>query len=134
MHSRSHGIRSVRKKKKREWERKICRELATLIQFQLNNKLNQEITQNYVKYNNKLSIVKKRALFIFAIAGMAVNVCLFTSTTIMGILDTSYIASLSQAMPLERMLSKPIEMPIHLLSYLGVGAALIVQAMKKEKQ
>ena len=81
-----------------------------------------------------LGIVKKRALFIFAIAGMAVNVCLFTSTAIMGILDTAYIASLSQAMPLERMLSKPIEMPIHLLSYLGVGAALIVQAMKKEKQ
>lgn len=81
-----------------------------------------------------LGILNKRTLLIFAIAGMAVNVCLFTSTAIMGILDTSYIASLSQAMPLERMLSKPIEMPIHLLSYLGVGAALIVQSVKKEKQ
>ena len=80
-----------------------------------------------------LGIVQKKHLLIFGIAGAVVNVILFTYAAIMGINDTTFIASLSQTMPVERMLSKPIEMPIHLLSYLGVSAVLIVQSLKKEK-
>ena len=51
----------------------------------------------------------------------------------MGMNDSAFISSVSQVMPLERMASKPLEMLIQLLSYLGVGAALIVQALKGKK-
>ena len=59
---------------------------------------------------------------------------LWIYTAIMGMNDTTFISSLSQAMPLERMASKPLEMLIQLLSYLGVGAALVVQAVKGPKE
>ena len=81
-----------------------------------------------------LEVVDKKKLFLFGIIGAGVNVALFAYTAIIGIQDTAFIASLSQTMPVERMTSKPLEMLIHLLAYLGMAAVMIVQAKKKEKE
>lgn len=80
-------------------------------------------------------LLDRKKLFILGIVGIAVNVVLFAYIAIMGINDTGFISSLSQAMPLERMASKPLEILIHVLSYGGVGAAILVQNRKpKEEQ
>lgn len=77
-------------------------------------------------------IDKKKALLLTYI-GIGLNVVLFAYIALMGINDTGFISSLSEAMPLERLASKPLEMLIHFLAYLGVSAALLVLNLKKEK-
>ena len=77
-----------------------------------------------------LKLLDKKKLFVLGIVGIAVNVVLFAYIAIMGVNDTAFISSLSQAMPLERMASKPLEILIHVLSYAGVGAAIMVQSKK----
>ena len=74
-----------------------------------------------------LKLLDKKKLFILGIVGIALNVVLFVYIAVMGVNDTAFISSLSQAMPLERMASKPLEILIHFLSYAGVGAAIMVQ-------
>ena len=82
-----------------------------------------------------LKLINKKPLFMLTIAGLAVNAALFAYIIIMGINDTAFISSLSQAMPLERMASMPIEILIHVLSYAGVSAAILVENKKhKEAQ
>ena len=44
------------------------------------------------------------------------------------------IIGLSQAMPMERIAAKPVELPIHFLAYTGVGIALIVVAKKQKAE
>ena len=74
-----------------------------------------------------LKLLDRKKLFILGIVGLALNVVLFVYIAVMGVNDTAFISSLSQAMPLERMASKPLEILIHFLSYAGVGAAIMVQ-------
>lgn len=81
-----------------------------------------------------LGILDKKKLFIFALAGLGASVALEAYTIILGVTNTGFISSLSQAMPLERMLSKPIEILLQILIYTGVGVALIVESKKKDKE
>ena len=77
-----------------------------------------------------LQLVDRKKLIIMAIVGLGLNVVFFAYIAIMGLNDTAFVSSLSQAMPLERMASKPVELPIHFLSYAGVAAAILVQNRK----
>ena len=81
----------------------------------------------------RLEIIKKEKLALFAIIGIIANVVLFAYVAIIGIIDTSFISALSQSLPLERLTSKPLEIPLHFLIYLGVGIAIIVEAKRKAK-
>ena len=71
---------------------------------------------------------------ILSIAGIACTVVLFVAIAIPGILNTSYVSSVSTAMPMERLGSKPMEILIHLLANLAVGIILLVQSLKVRKQ
>ena len=86
-----------------------------------------------VKVLFTFKLIDRKQLKLFAIIGLAVNVALFAYTAIMGITDTAFISSLSQAMPMERLASKPVELPIHFLAYTGVGISLLV-TYKKSKE
>ena len=77
-----------------------------------------------------LEIFDRKQLVVSTIIGLACNVVLFAYIAIMGINDTAFISALSQAMPLERMASKPIEIIIHFLAYTGVGIAILVETKK----
>ena len=79
---------------------------------------------------HKLEIGDRKKLFICGIVGLALNVCFFCYIVIVGMNDTGFISSLSQAMPLERAASKPVELPIHFLSYTGAGIAILLQNKK----
>ena len=72
-------------------------------------------------------MVDKKKLYILTFVGLGLNVVLFAYCAIMGVSDTAFISSLSEAMPLERLASKPLEILIHFLAYTGVGVALILQ-------
>ena len=80
-----------------------------------------------------LELFDKKKLMLLGIVGLGVNVALFIYCVIMGLLDTAFISSLSQAMPLERMASMPIEIIIHVLSYIGVGVAILLQNRKAKE-
>ena len=88
-----------------------------------------------VKVLDLLGYLEKPNLkLILSIAGIACTVVLFVAIAIPGILNTAYVSSVSTAMPLERLASKPLEILIHLLSNLAVGIILLVQALKARKQ
>ena len=86
-----------------------------------------------VEVLHKFKMINRKQLKLFAIIGLAVNVALFAYIAVMGITDTGFISSLSQAMPLERLASKPVEILIHFLAYTGVGISLLV-TYKKSKE
>ena len=71
---------------------------------------------------------------ILSISGICCTVCLFVAIAIPGMLNTSYVSSVSTAMPLERLASKPVEIIIHLASCLAVGIIMLVQSIKAIKQ
>ena len=77
---------------------------------------------------------KPKLKMILSIAGIACTVVLFVAIAIPGILNTSYVSSVSTAMPMERLGSKPMEILIHLLANLAVGIILLVQSLKARKQ
>lgn len=77
---------------------------------------------------------KPNLKLILSIIGIACTVLLFVAIAIPGILNTAYVSSVSTAMPLERLASKPLEILIHLVSNLAVGIILLVQAIKANKQ
>ena len=79
-------------------------------------------------------IQTKRLRMVLSIAGIACTVILFVSIAIPGMLNTSYVSSVSTAMPLERLASKPLEILIHLLSNLAVGIILLVQSIKMKEE
>ena len=81
-----------------------------------------------------LKLVDRKKLFLLGIIALGLNVVFFAYIAIMGLNDTGFVSSLSQAMPLERMASKPLEILIHFLSYAGVGAAILVQNRKPKEQ
>lgn len=84
-----------------------------------------------VLYN--LEILSKKKTFILGIVGIAINIALFTYTVINGLNDTSYISSISQLYPIDRMATLPIEVIIHFVAYLGVGASIIVISLPKKR-
>lgn len=84
-----------------------------------------------VLYN--LEILSKKKTFILGTIGIAINIILFTYTVISGLNDTSYISSISQLYPIDRMASLPIEVLIHFVAYLGVGASIIVISLPKKR-
>ena len=81
-----------------------------------------------------MGLFDKKKILLLTYIGFGVNLVLFLYIIIMGMNDTGFISSLSQAMPLERMASKPLEILIHFLSYNGALAALLVQNLKKNKE
>ena len=83
---------------------------------------------------NIFGLLKKKQLLIATSAVLGCMLVLWIYSAIMGINDSAFVSSLSQAMPLERMAAKPLEMLIQLLSYLGVGAAILVPALKGKKE
>lgn len=88
-----------------------------------------------VKVLDLLGYLEKPNLkLILSISGVACTVVLFVAIAIPGILNTAYVSSVSTAMPLERLASKPLEILIHLVSNLAVGIILLVQALKANKQ
>lgn len=78
-------------------------------------------------------ILNKKNLLIMSIIGLGLNVAFFLYTMISGLNSTAYISSISQIYPIDRMASLPIEFLLHFLAYLGVGAALLIQALRKPK-
>lgn len=81
-----------------------------------------------------LGILKGKKMFILSLVALGLNVAFFLYIFFAGAFDTAFISSLSQAMPLERVASKPLEILIHFLSYLGVGIALLVQNKKAKAE
>ena len=77
---------------------------------------------------------KPKLKMILSIAGLACTLVLFVAIAIPGVLNTAYVSSVSTAMPLERLASKPVEILIHLFSNLAVGIILLVQSLKANKQ
>ena len=60
-------------------------------------------------------------------------VALFVYTAIIGSSNTEFISAISQALPLERIAAKPVELPIHLASVIAVSAILLLRAIKESK-
>lgn len=76
----------------------------------------------------------RKKMFILTFVGYGLTVILFTYSALMGINDTGFISALSEAMPLERLASMPMEILIHALAYLGVSTALLVQTIKTKQE
>ncbi len=83
---------------------------------------------------HKLELWKREKLVYMGLVMLGVNVCFFAYIALMGINNTAFVSSLSQAMPLERMASKPLEILIHFLSYVGVSAAILVENRKPKEE
>ena len=81
-----------------------------------------------------LKISNKKLRLLLTYIALGLNVCFFAYIAVMGISDTAFISSLSPAMPLERLASKPLELLIHFLAYTGVGVALIIQNVKAKEE
>ena len=81
-----------------------------------------------------LEILNKKKTFILGLVAIGLNVAFFAYTTVKGLGDTSFISSISQLYPIDRMTSKPIEFMIHFLALLGVGIATIIISKKKTQQ
>ena len=79
-------------------------------------------------------LTKPNLKMILSIAGIACTVVLFVAIAVPGILNTAYVSSVSTAMPLERLASKPVEILIHLVSNSAVEIILLVQSLKARKQ
>lgn len=86
-----------------------------------------------IKVLNILGILSKKTSLILSIVALALNVVLFAVIVILAISDTAFISSVSAAMPLERIASKPFEIIIHFLSYTGVAVVLLLKSLKKEE-
>lgn len=80
-----------------------------------------------------LEILNKKKTFILGLVAIGLNVAFFAYTAVKGLGDTSFISSISQLYPIDRMTSKPIEFLIHFLAFLGVGIAILLIS-RKEKQ
>lgn len=81
-----------------------------------------------------LGILNKKKNFVMTICALTINVGLFIYTVVNGLNDTSYISSISQIYPIDRMASLPVEILIHFLTYTGVGIAILIVNKKKEIQ
>ena len=71
--------------------------------------------------------------FIYVIVLFAVNLVLFLVVVIIGLNDTTFVSSLSPAMPLERLAAKPVEIIIHFASQFGILLAWLIREIKAKK-
>ena len=71
--------------------------------------------------------------FIYVIVLFAINLVLFLVVVIIGLNDTTFVSSLSPAMPLERLAAKPVEIIIHFASQFGILLAWLIREIKAKK-
>ena len=71
--------------------------------------------------------------FVYVIALFAINLVLFLAVAIIGMNDTTFVSSLSPAMPLERLAAKPVEIIIHFASQFGILLAWLIREIKAKK-
>ncbi len=71
--------------------------------------------------------------FVYVIALFAINLVLFVAVAIIGMNDTTFVSSLSPAMPLERLAAKPVEIIIHFASQFGILLAWLIREIKAKK-
>ena len=71
--------------------------------------------------------------FIYVIVVFAINLVLFLAVAIIGMNDTTFVSSLSPAMPLERLAAKPVEIIIHFASQFGILLAWLIREIKAKK-
>ena len=71
--------------------------------------------------------------FVYVVALFAVNLVLFVAVAIIGMNDTTFVSSLSPAMPLERLAAKPAEIIIHFASQFGILLAWLIREIKAKK-
>ena len=71
--------------------------------------------------------------FLFVIIVFAINLVLFLVVLIIGLNDTTFVSSLSPAMPLERLAAKPVEIIIHFASQFGILLAWLIKEIKAKK-
>ena len=71
--------------------------------------------------------------FIYVIILFAINLVLFVVVAIIGLNDTTFVSSLSPAMPLERLAAKPVEIIIHFASQFGILLACLIREIKAKK-
>lgn len=71
--------------------------------------------------------------FVYVIALFAINLVLFAAVAIIGMNDTTFVSSLSPAMPLERLAAKPVEIIIHFASQFGILLAWLIREIKAKK-
>ena len=91
-----------------------------------------------IKVLDLLGFMKTFPKMILSLSGLVANTILFAVIILLGLRDTSFIAGVSQCMPLERLMSGPIELFIHFTAYLIMGLALLIPSMialhKERKQ
>ena len=75
----------------------------------------------------------RKAKIITSSVMIGVIAALFVVIAIIGSKYTVFISAVSPAMPLERLASMPLELPIHLAASLAVLIILLVQAIKKKE-
>ena len=71
--------------------------------------------------------------FVYVIILFAINLVLFMVVAIIGLNDTTFVSSLSPAMPLERLAAKPVEIIIHFASQFGILLAWLIREIKAKK-
>ena len=71
--------------------------------------------------------------FIYVIVVFAINLVLFIVVVAIGLNDTTFVSSLSPAMPLERLAAKPVEIIIHFASQFGILLAWLIKEIKARK-
>ena len=71
--------------------------------------------------------------FVYVIVLFAINLALFVAVAIIGMNDTTFVSSLSPAMPLERLAAKPVEIIIHFASQFGILLAWLIREIKAKK-
>ena len=71
--------------------------------------------------------------FVYVIVLFAINLVLFVAVAIIGMNDTTFVSSLSPAMPLERLAAKPVEIIIHFASQFGILLAWLIREIKAKK-
>ena len=81
-----------------------------------------------------LEVLDNKKIRLLAIIGGLVAVCLFAYIAIMGMNNSAFIASVSQCMPLERIISKPVEILIHVVVIVVVTLVIIIQVRKAKEQ
>ncbi len=80
-------------------------------------------------------LVKNKIIKIVILSVISVLVLAFgLATTIIGFLSPVFVSAVSVSMPLERLAAKPVELPIHLASYLAVIIVFFVYIFKGKKK
>ena len=71
--------------------------------------------------------------FLYVVVVASINLFLFVVVVIIGMSDTTFVSSLSPAMPLERLAAKPVEIIIHFASQFGILLAWLIREIKAKK-